>query len=198
VGKVKEELFQLDSSIRAEADLMLKETGLGKIINEAGYKPVGSYVMHTMTWRDLDFERSQDLPDWQQHLEFGTRLMQTDWLWEFDCMNTFITGYFTNLPKGFYWGLRGEYPKGGPTWKFDLWTARMEEFERGLPRRTEWMNKMTEEKRFYILAIKDALCNTIEYRRTIHSVDIYEAVLDCNISTLEEFRKWWQTKYGNK
>jgi hypothetical protein len=196
VGKTKEELFQLDSSIRAEADFMLKETGLGKIINEAGYKPVGSYVMHTMTWRDLDFERLQEHHDWQQHLEFGTKLMQIDWLWEFDCMNTFITSYFPNLPQGFYWGLRGEYPKSGPTWKFDLWTARAEEFERGLPRMAEWLNKMTEESRFYILAIKDALCNTIEYRRTIHSVDIYEAVLDCNIHTLEEFWEWWRRKYG--
>jgi hypothetical protein len=195
VEKTKEELFQLDRSIRLEADLMLKETGLGKIISEAGYQPVGSYVMHTMTWRDLDFERTEESPDWQNHLEFGKRLMQIDWFWEFDCMNTFITSYFPNLPQGFYWGLRGEYPKGGPTWKFDLWAAREEEFERGLPRMAGWMSKLTDETRFYILAIKDALCNTIEYRRTIHSVDIYEAVLDCNIYTLEEFREWWQIKY---
>ena len=74
LGKTKEELFQLDRSIRAEADLMLQETGLGKIINEAGYKPVGSYVMQTMTWRDLDFEKKEAQPEWQHHLNLGKKL----------------------------------------------------------------------------------------------------------------------------
>ena len=196
--KTKEELFKLDNDLHIEADLMLKETGLGKIIKEAGYKPVGSYVMRTMTWRDLDFERSQEPPDWHNHLDLGKKLTKFGWIWEFDCMNTFITDYFPNLPKGYYWGMRGEYPKGGQTWKFDLWTAREEEFARESPKRNEWMNKLTEVKRYYILSIKDALCNTLEYRRIIHSVDIYEAVLECNIQTLEEFREWWKAKYGNK
>ena len=199
MGKTKEELFHLDQSIRQEADKMLKETDLGKIISETGYKPVGSYMMHTMTWRDLDFERTEESPNWQRHLKFGKMLMQLDWVWEFDCMNTYITNYFPDLPKGFYWGLRGEYPKGGQTWKFDLWTAASEEeFERGVPKRAEWMSKLTDETRFYILAIKDELCNTLEYRRTIRSIHIYEAVLECNIHTLEEFREWWQARYGNK
>jgi hypothetical protein len=196
MNKNREELFALNASLYTEADKMLKETGLGKIINEAGNKPVGSYMMQTMTWRDLDFERSEDNPDWQRHLELGKRLMQLDWLWEIDDMNTYITRYFPDLPVGFYWGLRGDYPKGGQTWKFDLWTAREEEFERGLPRMAMWMSKLTEETRFYILAIKDALYNTLEYRRAIRSIHIYEAVLECNIHTLEEFREWWQARYG--
>ena len=53
----KSRLFALDASLRAEADRMLEESGLGEIIREEGYKAVGSYVMRTMTWLDLDFER---------------------------------------------------------------------------------------------------------------------------------------------
>jgi hypothetical protein len=197
MGKTKEELFALNDNLHIEADLMLKETGLGKLINEAGYKPVGSYAMQTMTWRDLDFERIENPPNWQKHLRFGEKLMRIDWLWEVDSMNTIITDYFHALPKGYFWGMRGEYPKGEPTWKFDLWTARQEEFKRGNSRVTNWMSKLTEEKRFYILEIKDAICHTLEYRRTIHSVDIYEAVLDCDINTLEDFREWCKVKHAN-
>jgi hypothetical protein len=199
MAKTKKELFTLNADLHTEADLMLKESGLGKLIKEAGYKPVGSYAMQTMTWRDLDFERIEDPPDWQRHLQFGEKLMRLGWLWEVDSMNTFITDYFPGLPKGYFWGIRGEYPKGGPTWKFDLWAARQEEFERERDnsRMTNWMRKLTEEKRFYILAIKDAICHTLEYRRTIHSVDIYEAVLDCNISNLEDFREWCKVKHAN-
>ena len=36
--------------------------GLGQIIREEGFHPVGSYVMKTMTWRDLDFERYDESP----------------------------------------------------------------------------------------------------------------------------------------
>ena len=38
-------LFALDAGLRAEADKMLEESGLGEIIREEGFKPVGSYVM---------------------------------------------------------------------------------------------------------------------------------------------------------
>ena len=55
-------LLTLDEQLRAEADRMLSESGLGEIIAEAGYEPVGSYSMRTMTWRDLDFERFQEPP----------------------------------------------------------------------------------------------------------------------------------------
>ena len=42
-----EKLLKLDISFRAEADEMLAETGLGKMISDPGYEPVGSYVMRT-------------------------------------------------------------------------------------------------------------------------------------------------------
>lgn len=45
----------------------LAESGVGDVLNEAGYVPVGSYAMHTMTWRDLDFERPEETPDWERH-----------------------------------------------------------------------------------------------------------------------------------
>ena len=51
------ELLAQDAALRSEADAILVQTGLGSMIAKAGYHAVGSYVMRTMVWRDLDFER---------------------------------------------------------------------------------------------------------------------------------------------
>jgi hypothetical protein len=81
-------------------------------------------------------------------------------------------------------------------WKLDLWTARPEEFAPALPKRETWASLMTEDARSHILAIKEAVCDEPEYRKSLLSVHIYEAVLEHGIRELEEFRDWWKWKYA--
>ncbi len=188
-------LLTLDEQLRAEADRMLAESGLGRIIGEAGYESVGSYAMRTMTWRDLDFERIQDPPSWQDHWVLGLQLAGTGWPWRQVCVNAYRDPR-TPGEKGFYWGLRVAPPGGGETWKLDLWTARAEEFI--TDGRERWQAAMTEEHRLHILAIKDAVCNRPEYRRSLLSVHIYEAVLEQGIEGLDEFMEWWPRRIEEK
>ena len=188
-------LHALDEGLRAEADRMLAASGLGEIIREAGHVPVGSYVMRTMTWRDLDFERTEDEPDWDGHWALGARLAKTGWLWRTSCVDAYRDPRDPE-GRGLYWGLRAADPKGGPTWKLDLWTARAAEFEPATPKREEWRRNMTEDARVHILAIKEAICQAPEYRDTLLSVHVYEAVLEQGVRGLEAFREWWQAIYG--
>lgn len=182
-------LFALDEALRAEADAMLAESGLGEIIADAGYRPVGSYAMHTMTWRDLDFERCQE-PDWGAHWELGARLAATGWPFRLNCIDMYRE--CTQYDWGLYWGLRAsrpDHPDPAPmVWKLDLWTARAHEFITAP--RERWEGLMTEPARAEVMAIKEALCLTPEYRRGIKSIHIYEAVLERGIHTLEEFLTW--------
>ncbi len=60
-------LFAIDTKLRTEADQLLKQSGIGEILLNEGFKPSGSYIMKTMTWRDLDFERIDANPNWEQH-----------------------------------------------------------------------------------------------------------------------------------
>jgi hypothetical protein len=191
-------LFALDESLRAEADAMLAESGIGAILEEAGYMAVGSYAMRTMTWRDLDFERSQDPPDWDQHWTLGARLAKTGWLWKSSCVDGYRDPRQTPEQGSLYWGLRAADPRGGPTWKLDLHTARASEFAPGLAQRDKWMALMTEDARAHTLAIKEAVCHAPEYRDTLISVHIYEAVLEQGVRGLEAFREWWRTRYGQE
>jgi hypothetical protein len=187
-------LFSLDAALRAEADKMLEESGLGKIIREEGFKPVGSYIMKLMTWRDLDFERCDESPDWQEHWELGTKIARTGWAWRLRCLDAYReTG---GKDKGLYWGIWMTNPAGGETWKLDFWTARREEFESAAPNRPLWESRLTKDTRYDILVIKEAVCNLPEYRQSLLSVHIYEAVLENGIKGIDDFWEWWRKKYG--
>jgi hypothetical protein len=191
----RERLFALDASLRAEAEGMLKESGLRKIIREEGFKPVGSYIMQTMTWRNLDFERTDEHPDMKRHWELGARFEQIGWVWGLNCINAYRAPRGMG-DEGLYWGLRMNNPGGGDIWKLDLWTARREEYEPYLPKRYLWTSLLTEDSRYHIMVIKEAVCNSPEYGKSLLSVHIYEAVLEHGVRSLEEFREWWKKHYG--
>jgi len=200
-------LFALDESLRAEADQVLAQSGIGALLQAAGYRAVGSYVMGTMTWRDLDFERHEE-PDWRGHWEVGTRLAETGWCVRLQCTDVYREAWVGREPGfGLYWGVRVADPQcgeparpGDPTvWKLDLWTARPEEFRAhpAWPRRQMWQSLLTDESRSHILAIKEAACSQPEYRKTLLSVHIYEAVLEQGVRGAEGFWEWWRTRYGD-
>lgn len=197
-----ERLFEVDKALRCEADQMLAESGIGEIIDDAGYTPVGSYAMHTMTWRDLDFERAEDVPDWEGHWEIGTRLAMTGWCLRLSCTNFqryWPSGGFQSL----YWGLLVADPTrleplepGDKTiWKLDLHTMPPAKTKHNACRQERWISLMTEATRAAILAIKEAVCHEPEYRDTMLSIHIYEAVLECGVRDINEFRGWWDARF---
>lgn len=183
----------LDGSLRDEADRVLDMSGLGDVLRVEGFKAVGSYVMRTMTWRDLDFEREEKAPSWSRHWELGAKLAKLAWVWKLHCTDAYRQP--GSEDRGLYWGLRLSDPAGGPVWKVDLWTARAEEFARASPNRVRWGGLLTEEARVRILAIKKAVCGLPEYRREILAVHIYEAALDHGVRGLEEFDRWRKARF---
>ncbi|UCD09618.1 MAG: hypothetical protein JSU79_02960 [Dehalococcoidales bacterium] len=195
--KERTRLFTLDETLRTEGQSVLERSGIGKIIYEAGFHPVGSFVMKTMTWRDMDFERYDENPSWIEHWELGRKLSELDWIWSLHCNDSYRDPRTPN-DYGYYWGLRVSDPdqEGKEFWKIDLWTARKEEFEKSSPNRELWNSLMTEEKRHTILAIKDAFWTHPQYRQTLLSVHIYEAVLEYGISNLDGFWEFWESRYG--
>ena len=195
LDKNRRRLFALDAGLRAEADVMLDQSGLGSIIREEGFKAVGSYAMQTMTWRNLDFERTDDHPDIKPHWELGARFAQNGWVWGLRYIDA-SRDPRTPGDEGFYWRIEATNPRGGEIWTVDLWTARQEVFERGAPNRPLWESRLTEDTRYHILVIKEALCKLPEYGKSIHSWHIYEAVLEHGIRSIDEFWGWWKKHYG--
>jgi len=198
-------LFALDEGLRAEADRVLAESGIGAILNEYGYQPVGSYVMRTMTWRDLDFELPEDPPQRDIKWDFGSRLARTGWCVRLQ-FEDFRPQQAPELPKGLYWGarlvepaLRDQVRYDGfvDIWKLDMWSGPPSVFAANGQRGAEWMHKITDETRSYILAVKEAVCYNPEYRRTMLSVHIYDAVLHHGVRDVAAFREWWDENARN-
>jgi hypothetical protein len=189
----RQRLFALDAGLRAEADLMLKQSGIGKVLREEGFQPVGSYAMRTMTWRDLDFERCDDSPNWQEHWKLGTKFAKLKWVWRLAAINVYNDPRSTD--EGYYWGLRASRPGEKNFWKIDLWTARREEFERSSPKRPLWESRLNDDTRYDILVIKEAVCMLPEYKESLLSTHVYEAVLEHGVRGVDEFWKWWYKIY---
>jgi len=196
-----ERLFKLDETLRNEADDMLSRSGIGPILQNAGYQAVGSYAMKTMTWRDLDFEREEE-PSWERHWEVGTQLAKTGWCARLKCVDVYREQW---MDYGLYLELRVLDPSspekakpGNPmVWNFDIWTARSEEYT-AHPKRANWISLLTDETRAEVLAIKDKMHRLPEYKRTLLSIHIYEAVLEEGIRGVDDFMKWWKKKLGSR
>lgn len=186
-----ERLSRLDANLRSEADEYLLASGLGEVLSAAGYKQVGSYAMHTMVWRDLDFERITDCPRWQDHWQFGQTLAQIDGIYRLACIDAYRDPHF--FDHGLYWGLRG-VSAAGVEWKFDLWTARPSEFAPGLAMRAKWTELLTEEARLDILAIKECARVRPEYGSTLLSIHVYQAVLEHGVRSIDDFLAWWNAR----
>ncbi len=192
-------LFELDETLRKEGQKVLEKSGIGDIIYRAGFHPVGSFVMKTMTWRDMDFEHYAENPDWSEHWELGGKLAELDWVWSLHCNDSYRDPR-TPEDAGYYWGLRVSDPgwNDDKFWKIDLWTARKEEFERSSPNRELWNSLLTDDSRQTILAIKEKLWDHPDYRRSLLSVHIYEAVLENGVTGIDEFWEWWNSLYGKQ
>jgi hypothetical protein len=189
--KNRERLFSIDEKLRAEADAMLEESGLGEILREEGFHAAGSYEMRTMTWKDLDFERTDDSPTWEKHWALGLKLTKLKWVWSAHAINGYIDPrYYKNY--GHYWGLRAVRPGEKNYWKLDLWTARQSEWDSETPKRKLWEKLLTEDTRYHIMEIKEAVCNLPEYRNSLLSIHIYEAVLEEGIRGTDAFMEWWR------
>jgi hypothetical protein len=193
-------LFALDEALHAEADHILADSGIGAILAEYGYQPVGSYAMRTMAWRDLDLQLVEDPPSRGVKWDFGTRLAETGWCVRLQ-FEDFRPQQAPDLPRGLYWGARlvdparrdqVRYGSFADIWKLDMWSGAPSIFAEGVRRHAEWTSRMTEEARSYILAIKEAVCDDAEYRRTLLSVHIYDAVLHHGVRDVAAFREWWR------
>ena len=193
--KEQSRLFLQDESLRKEADEILERSGVGKILRDYNYHPAGSYVMKTMTWRDLDFERYDDDPDCDDHWELGQELRQLDWIWSLHCNNAYEDPRAPGN-TGLYWGLRVSDPDGGHIWRVHLWTARKEEFERASPNHDLWISRLNNDTRFAILSLKEALLENPEQLNRVLTWGIYQAVLEEGIYQVNDFKEWWNKKYG--
>jgi hypothetical protein len=97
------------------------------------------------------------------------------------------------LPRGFYIGVRKSYKS--KEWGIGIWFVSPGEPLTGRQQLSWIKEHLTDATRLKILHIKHAISTRPEYKRKeIASTDIYQAVLEHNVTTLDQFLSYVTTR----
>lgn len=181
-----EALRRQDEALRAEAELILYDRGVASLAGEYGQLHAGgSFALRLMTWRDLDLHLRAPALSVERFLDLGSRLggILLPRKMSFTNQRDFPS---TEPIAGLYWGIRTGDIRAG-AWKIDLWALEPDVWENQIETERALASSLTEEHRTAILEIKSAIWNHPDYRKTIGSQDVYEAVRDGGARSVEEF-----------
>jgi hypothetical protein len=93
-----------------------------------------------------------------------------------------------NKPKGLYIG--AEYiDKDKNSWKIDVWYLTKNSAN-SKTKTNEILSKLNDDNRKKIINIKSQVFDNPNYRKSVTSVDIYEAVLEKGINDFDEFKTY--------
>jgi hypothetical protein len=141
-----------------------------------------------MTWPDIDIHVEGQITDEQFFLVVQSLFKERTHVKSLHIAD-YRLGQNPNYPHGLYLGMKcfGEQFK---EWKIDVWFVA-DDSEQTFD---EWLTKnLTTEKKLQILEIKNAIAYHPKYRKEVLSVDIYKAVLENEVTNLEEFKSYLHT-----
>lgn len=182
-------LIAINNLIRKEAENILFANGLLFLLKKYGNPQItGSYTLGLMTWRDLDIYIETENISEENFFELGAEINSLFNPVKMSYRNERIT-QTQGLPVGLYWGVYlGNERKGG--WKIDIWAVDAQECRQRIKFCDDIVQRLTPLNKQIILDIKSQCWKDPGYRRSFSSNDIYKAVLDKGITTIEGFRKY--------
>lgn len=198
-------LEQKQQQLQTQAQEVLEKLGLLTLLSRYGEPHiVGSMELGLMTWRDIDIEIIAPDLSKDSIAEIAAELIK-------QVHHRIDFGVIDNrgqdnpkLPRSIYLGLKyfGEDIKpeemlgsSEKAWKIDLHFVLPEDSQ-GITKTRELKDKLTPEKRQAILQIKEVIATNPKYRKEVFSMDIYQAVLDHNVTDLGGFEKYLQASGG--
>lgn len=179
-------LIETDLLIRHEADEILHQKGLLSLLKKYGTPHIaGSYVLQLMTWRDLDIYLEADEIVETSFFRLGGQIASTLCPVKMHFRNELIA-QSEGLPRGLYWGVYlGDERKGD--WKIDIWALDGDQCQMAIDYGTDLARRLTPETRLSILDIKSQCWQDPNYRRSFTSQDIYQAVLEEGVTSMNGF-----------
>ncbi len=91
-------------------------------------------------------------------------------------------------PRGLYFGLRGDID--GTIWNLDCWITGAEDRLDPENFGKDWHQRLTKRQHDAILLLKHQLTEQGRYPGFIRSADIYRAVMNDGIQTVEAMEEW--------
>ena len=177
------ELIEQELQLRKDVDELLYEKGLNKILEKYGEVYLtGSYLLKTMLKKDIDISLLNSEITIPGFFKLGGEVAAFLKCHGGHYRNTKEKSVNSRPPESLYWGF--EFAD----WKIDLWIVPKYHLDESIEYSESIINKMDEEKRKLILEIKNVVSSN--YNRKYSSKEIYDAVLEKNILSLEEFKNY--------
>jgi hypothetical protein len=182
-------LFERQLRLQSAAATVITDLKLYDVLTTAGTpKPVGSMATGLMVWRDIDFTVVCDnleivvVTDIAASLATHPRVRSVEFRNDSGHWNEDESAY----PDGLFLGI--EYV-ADEVWGLDIWFVDEPGRQPDLAHVRELSRRLTDELRAAILEIKEASYSRPGYSSHL----IYEAVLDHDVRSLEEFQEFIAT-----
>jgi hypothetical protein len=174
-----------NAELKKEADFLINECRLAELLaSYGGWFLGGSYCYDLMCWRDLDVCVLDQEHDLRGCFEVGYELTR-----RLTAKKASFTDSVGGEPNGLYWNIKlGDMRQGA--WKLDVWFLESLSYERHATYAAVMNARLTSETRAIILLIKEAYWRRAEYRDTVTSNLIYEAVLGHGVTSLDDFERF--------
>ena len=174
-----------NEELKAEADQLMRKCRLPELLATYSRRFVGgSYSYDLMCWRDLDVYVLDPQHDLKRCFEVAYELT-----YRLAAKKSRFTNNVGGAPNGLYWGIKlGDERQGA--WKLDVWFLAPDSFEEHANYSAHMRGKLTANTRSAILAIKEAYWRRPEYRDSVTSDLIYRAVLDNDVKSVADFKRF--------
>jgi hypothetical protein len=188
VDPLQHALIARQRGLQDEASTLRTELGLDAILGAVG-EPivVGSAALGLMTWRDLDITVVSEQLDLRAVLDVVHRIGMRPEVSSVRFRND--TGRWNTdpaYPDGLYVGVEC-VARSGEAWNLDIWFVDEPDRQPDLAHLSSLPPRLDDDTRVAILTIKDAWCTSPTYGSEVTSHEIYEAVLDHGVRTVDEF-----------
>jgi len=186
LGLDVEQLIDRQSQLQASARDLIDGLGLLAILDPAGsVRPVGSFELGLMVWPDLDLEvitpgppRPEVVLDVLRDLVLISGVSKINYA---DHRN----GAGAELPRGIYVGPDPDFRS--VRWQVDIWFIDEDQAAERRRLAESFRGRLTDASRRTILQIKQVAAASYRYHRGVSSVDIYRAVLDEGVTSVDGF-----------
>ncbi len=185
----KENLIKKSEDLCKTANEILAKTNVVEIFSKLGkVEIIGSLRLKMMYRLDIDLLVISETIEKNEAKEITKQFLDTG-IFQTVALADYQTFPAYDMPLGFYWELI--IPYENKNWKFDVWYLKPEEKYTDMVlssiKRFESALAKNPEKSETILKIKEAYFDGVKYRDKVKSFDIYTAVLENGVNSVEEF-----------
>lgn len=185
-------LLQQSKRTKSQANAILKDSGIIQILQKYGTVDIhGSYALDLMWKPDIDLIVVRKKHDWKKLLKVSEEILDSKYFKKFVFSNAIDFKGHNGIPcKGYF--LQGWKPIGKLTWKVDIWIITPNQLKAFNV--TSHFKKLLEQetndsKKELIIQIKKTFLDGMHYTNNIEGKNIYEAVLEKNIKSVEAFKQ---------